>query len=203
MVWKEIPRVCFCFCSSERNSELFSLPRKGSDRNSESTLLFLFHGKEFRVVFSSAEGFGTEFRDYASIFVPRNGIPSCFLFRGRVRNGIPEVSVPRNSRNSVENKHFFRLFRVPRNYFFVGNSQPYVEVGDSPAAVGCGVSLIPIPCTAKIQYRKFKANITRKGIVRLQSKFPNSCVSERFIYSQMTGLSIMLQENMWTDLGNI
>jgi hypothetical protein len=86
---------------------------------------FFLYGKEFRVVFSSAEGFGTEFREYASIFVPRNGIPSCFLFSGRVRNGIPEVSVPRNSRNSVGNKHLFRLFRLPRNYFFVGNSQPY------------------------------------------------------------------------------
>ncbi len=50
----------------------------------------LFHGTEFRVVFSSAEGFGTEFR---------------------------EVSVPRNSRNSVGNNHLFRLFRLPRNYF--------------------------------------------------------------------------------------
>jgi hypothetical protein len=35
------------FCSTERNSELFSLPRNGSDRNSERHLI-LFHGKEFR-----------------------------------------------------------------------------------------------------------------------------------------------------------
>ncbi len=81
---------------TERNSELFSLWLKCSE-NSESLLLF---------------------------FVQRNGIPSCFLFRGRVRNGIPRVSVPRNSRNSVGNNHLFRLFRLPRNYFFVGNSQP-------------------------------------------------------------------------------
>jgi hypothetical protein len=33
------------------------------------------------VVFSSAEWSGTKFRELASIFVPRNGIPSCFLFR--------------------------------------------------------------------------------------------------------------------------
>jgi hypothetical protein len=49
-------------------------------RNTESLLLFLFHGTEFRVVFTSAEGFGIEFREFASIFVPQNGIPSCFLF---------------------------------------------------------------------------------------------------------------------------
>ncbi len=62
MVWNEIPTVCFYICSMERNSELFSLLLKGSTGNSESMLLFLF---------------------------PRNGIRSCFLFRGRVRNGIP------------------------------------------------------------------------------------------------------------------
>ncbi len=85
---------------------------------------FCIHGKEFRVVFYSAEVFGREFREFASIFVQRNGIPSSFLFRGRVRNGIPRFSVPRNRRNSVGNNHLFRLFRLPRNYFFVGNSQP-------------------------------------------------------------------------------
>ena len=63
---------------------------------------FWFHGTEFRDVFSSAEGFGTELWDFASIFVPRNGIPSYFLFRGRVLNGIPWVffnfcSTERNS----------------------------------------------------------------------------------------------------------
>jgi hypothetical protein len=68
------------------------------------------------------KGRGVEF---ASIFVPRNRIPSCFLFRRRVRNRIQRFSVPWNNRNSVGNNHSFRLFRLPRNYFFVGNSQPY------------------------------------------------------------------------------
>jgi hypothetical protein len=87
MVRNGIPRVCFYFCSTERNSELFSLPRKGSELNSASMLLFLFHGTEFRVVFSSAEGFGTEFREF--LFRRTAGIPSeitiCsvnFVFRG-------------------------------------------------------------------------------------------------------------------------
>ena len=93
-----IPRICIYFGSMERNSELCSLPQKGSEQNNGSLLLFLFHGTEFRAVF----------------------------FRGRVRNGIPKFSVPRNNRNSVGNNHLFRLFRLPRNYFFVGNSQPYM-----------------------------------------------------------------------------
>ncbi len=115
------------FCCTERNSELCSLPRNGSERNSENLHLFWFHGTEFRVVFSSAKWFGTELWEFASIFVPRNGIPSYFLFPGRVRNGIPRFSVPPNNRNSIGNNHLFRLFRLPRNYFFVGNSQPYSQ----------------------------------------------------------------------------
>jgi hypothetical protein len=47
---------------------------EGSERNSASFLLFLFHGTEFRVVFSSAEGFGTEFREF--LFHGTAGIPS-------------------------------------------------------------------------------------------------------------------------------
>ncbi len=41
--------------------------------------------------FSSAEWFGTEFREFAPIFAPRNGIPSCSLFHWKVWNGIPRV----------------------------------------------------------------------------------------------------------------
>ncbi len=74
MVRNGILRVCFYFCSTERNSALFSLPRKGSERNSVSMLQFLFHGTEFRVVFYSSEGFGTEFREF--LFRGTAGIPS-------------------------------------------------------------------------------------------------------------------------------
>jgi hypothetical protein len=69
-----IPRICFYFGSAERNSELCSHPQKGSEQNYGSLLLFLVHGTEFRVVFSSAEGFGTEFRDF--LFRGTTGIPS-------------------------------------------------------------------------------------------------------------------------------
>ncbi len=114
---------------------------------------FLLHGTEFRVVFSSAEWFGTEFREFESIFGSRNGIPSCFLFRGRVWNRIPRVcffcSMERNSelfplprKGSERNSENF-LFRgtagIPSEFplcsvysvfrgiiFFVGNSQPQV-----------------------------------------------------------------------------
>ncbi len=60
---------------------------EGFRNHSESLLLFLFHGTEFRDVFSSAEGFGTEFQDF--LFGGTAGIPPeiaiCsvyFVFRG-------------------------------------------------------------------------------------------------------------------------
>jgi hypothetical protein len=62
----------------ERNFEMFSLPRNGSERSSESLLLFLFHGMEFRDgfprVFCSSEQL--EFRNKNHLFcllrLPRN-----------------------------------------------------------------------------------------------------------------------------------
>jgi hypothetical protein len=73
MVRNGIPRIYIYFGSTERNSELYSLPEKGSEQNYGSLLLFLFHGTEFRVIFSSAEGFGTEFRVF--LFRGTTGIP--------------------------------------------------------------------------------------------------------------------------------
>ncbi len=43
------------FWAPEFCAEQVSLPRNGSERNSDSLLLYFFHGTEFRVVFSSAE----------------------------------------------------------------------------------------------------------------------------------------------------
>ncbi len=74
MVRNGIPRICIYFSSTERNSELFSLPQKGSEQNYGCLFLFLVHGTEFRGVFSSTEGFGTEFRDF--LFRGTTGIPS-------------------------------------------------------------------------------------------------------------------------------
>jgi hypothetical protein len=43
-----VPKVYYYPCSTERNSELFSLPRNGSERNSGSFASILFLGTEFR-----------------------------------------------------------------------------------------------------------------------------------------------------------
>jgi hypothetical protein len=57
-------------------------------------------------------------------------------------------------------------------------------------------------CAAKKKCRKFKANISRKGISGPQSQFPHSCVCERIIYSHDEA-AVSAGGNMWTDTGNI
>jgi hypothetical protein len=130
----------------ERNSELFSLPRSGSERIprvcfrgmvrteflkfsvlrnrrdflSKQTIfvyrifrlprIYFFVGNYqpylrvftvdlFPSCFLFREMVQNEFREFASIFVPRYGIPSIFLFRGMVRTELREFSVLWNSRN--------------------------------------------------------------------------------------------------------
>jgi hypothetical protein len=82
MVQNGIPRVCFFFCSTERNSKLFSLPQNGSKQNSESLPLFLFHRTEFRVVFSFAEGF----QEFAFCFMEQNSELFSLLRKDSKRN---------------------------------------------------------------------------------------------------------------------
>jgi hypothetical protein len=85
MVGNRIPSVCLYYCSTKRNSELFSLPRNGSEQNSECLLLILFHGTEFRAVFFSAERFGMEnflFRGTAGIPPEQNNCSVYSVFRG-------------------------------------------------------------------------------------------------------------------------
>jgi hypothetical protein len=101
---KGIPRICIYFGSTERNSELCSLQEKGSEQNYGSLLLFLFHGTEFRVIFSSAEEFGTEFRVF--LFRGTTGIPSevtiCSVYS--VFRGIIFLSeIPNPKYQSLEN----------------------------------------------------------------------------------------------------
>jgi hypothetical protein len=124
-----------CFGTEFRE---FPVPRNDSEQNSETLLLYLFLGTEFRAFSSFAERFGTEFREFS---VPRNDSEQnsetllLFLFLGkefrafsssgeRFGTEFREFPVPRNSRNSAGTKQLFRLFRLPRKNFFVGNCQP-------------------------------------------------------------------------------
>jgi hypothetical protein len=59
-----------------------------------------------------------------------------------------------------------------------------------------------LPYTAKKKFRKFEANIPRKGISGPQSQFPHSCVCERIKYSH-DGAAVSAGGNMWTDPRNI
>ncbi len=57
-------------------------------------------------------------------------------------------------------------------------------------------------CTAKTQYLKFETNIPRKELCGLN---PNrqTHVSVSDLYLPSIGLSTLLQENTWTDPGNL
>jgi hypothetical protein len=75
---------------------VYSMLKNDLEHIFESSLCFLFHGMEIRAFLSFSEWFGTEFWEF---------------------------SVRRNSRNSIGIDHLFRLFRLPRNNYFVRNCQ--------------------------------------------------------------------------------
>ncbi len=73
MVRSSIRRVCFYFFSKVRYFELFYLPQKGSERNSESCSYFCSTDGN-QVFFSSAEGL--EQNSESFLFRGKAGIPS-------------------------------------------------------------------------------------------------------------------------------
>jgi hypothetical protein len=83
MLRNKITKVCFYFCSTELNSELF---------------------------FSSAEWFRTEFPEFTSISVPLNGILSIFLFRRIVQNVILRVFCSVEQPEFHQNEPFVSYF---------------------------------------------------------------------------------------------
>jgi hypothetical protein len=90
--------------TSERNSELFSLPRNGSDQNFDCLHLILFYSKEFRAIFSSVERFGTEFREFlfrgkAGITPEQTNCSVYSVFRGIIF--LSEIANPRDNKKNV------------------------------------------------------------------------------------------------------
>ncbi len=95
-----IPRVCFYFCYTERNSELYSLPWNGSERNSESLLIFFYterNSEHLPLLRNGAERnpeglllFLSHCIEFQSFSLPRNDSElssESILFRGTA--GIP------------------------------------------------------------------------------------------------------------------
>ncbi len=104
---------------SEQNSELLSLPQNGSEQNFKC-LLILFQGTEFRVVFSSTVWFRRNSERLLLIFsIVQN---SNHFYR--LQNGSEWNSESFLFCGTAETNQLFRLFRLPRNNFFVGNCQP-------------------------------------------------------------------------------
>ncbi len=66
----------------------------------------------------------------------------------------------------------------------------------------CFLSSLCPDWIAKTQYQKCQTNNPRKGIARLQSQFLHSCFFSD-LYIPLIGLLILVQENRWTERGNI
>ncbi len=63
--------------------------------------------------------YAEEFREFASIFVPRNGIPSCFLFRRLDRNRILEhFSLPGMVRKRIPRVCFYFCSTAQNSVYF-------------------------------------------------------------------------------------
>jgi hypothetical protein len=67
------------------------LPQNALERNSESLLIFFAPPKGILNCDSSAEWFGTEFREFVSILFHGTEFRTFFLFRGMVLNGVLRV----------------------------------------------------------------------------------------------------------------
>jgi hypothetical protein len=84
---------------------------------------FLFHGTEFWVVFSSAEGFGTELWEFASILFHRTEFRVVFSSAEGFGTEFRELSVPRTrvpfgpKKVSIFSTIYCVFSRFLRNYF--------------------------------------------------------------------------------------
>ncbi len=137
--------------------ELVSLPRNGSERHSESIFLF---------------------------FVARTGIPTCFLFRGMVRNGIPKICIYLVPRYGIPSCVLFRRRvrnRIMGVYFYFCSSERNSEVVFSSAEgfgtefrdfLFPGITGIPSEITICSVYSVFR------GIIFL-SEIPNPSPGKR------------------------
>jgi hypothetical protein len=112
MVWKGIPRVYFYAWKGIPSCILFRGMVQKEFREFAS-ILVPRNGISSCVLFRRRELW-----EFTSIFVPRNGIPSCFLFRGRIWNGIPRFSVPLN--NGIPSEiTICSVYSVFRGIFFL------------------------------------------------------------------------------------
>jgi hypothetical protein len=92
------------------------------------TATILFQGTEFRVGFSSAEWFGTEFQVFASILFHGTEFRVVFSSTEWFGTEFREFPIPRNSRNSAGTNQLFQRNSVFHGIIFlVGNCQPIVE----------------------------------------------------------------------------
>jgi hypothetical protein len=123
-----VPRI-----GSERNSEVISLPKMVRSGIPSFFSLPKMVWSGILRFFLFRKRFGTEFRGFSLPKIVRNGI-SRFSLSKMVRNGIPEgFSLPRNGSERNSEGFPFRETggiptELPRNNFFVGNGNYSCEL---------------------------------------------------------------------------
>jgi hypothetical protein len=125
MVRNGMPRVCFSVCSTERSPScflFFGIVRNGIPRVG----FFFFYGTEFRAFFSSAEWFGTEFRELILFLFHCTEFRGFFSSAKRFGTEFREFPNLWNSRNSAGTNQLFHNILSSAENFFVGNCQPYL-----------------------------------------------------------------------------
>ncbi len=114
-----IPHMKVLILRQNSQNNLFS-SAKCFGTNSESLRLFLFHGTELWVVFSSAEWFRTEFWEFSSIFFTVQN-SELFSLPRKSRPEFPRVFCSAEQPEFRQNKPNVPsiFFRLPRNNFLL------------------------------------------------------------------------------------
>jgi hypothetical protein len=138
-------------------------------------------------------GHSPNFHNHMSVsdlYIPTMGLP--ILPQENMKTDPGNI----NRSQTHECANWDRGWAIPFHIWYFPCSAPFIL-----SAYFCSLyslkaaSVSSVSYTAKNKYRKFEINIPRKGIVRPQSQFPQSC--EQFIYSvPKIGLPILPQENM-------
>jgi len=109
-------------------------------------------------------------------------------------------AIPREARDldlEVEEWAFLRRINWAYMYWSPQHDMTWCKVREALLRRIC-------TCHCKdIQYQKCETNIPRKGIAPPQSQFLYIYVSVSDLYIYKAGLPILLQENSWTECGNI
>jgi|688.fasta_scaffold932393_1 hypothetical protein len=112
---------------ANRNESVFLSAKGFGSEFREFASIFVFTERNLELFSLQWNSFGTEFQVFASIFVPRYRIPSIFLLCRMVRNGSPRVFCSAEQPEFHRNKPIVPSFPSSAEQFFCRKFQPYMR----------------------------------------------------------------------------